>query len=41
VIADLLALEYMAVLGGSYTEHGLQQLSRLPKLRHLHIENEA
>jgi hypothetical protein len=39
-IADLPALEYLALLGGSYTEHGLQQLRRLPKLRHLHIERE-
>lgn len=27
------ALEYLALLGGSYTEHGLRQLTRLPKLR--------
>lgn len=38
VIADLPALEYLALLGGSYTEHGLWQLTRLRKLRHLHIE---
>jgi hypothetical protein len=41
VIADLPALEYLALLDGSYTEHGLQQLRRLPKLRHLHIEREG
>jgi hypothetical protein len=35
-IADLSALEYLTLLGGSYTEHGLRQLTRLPKLRHLH-----
>ena len=40
VIADLPALEYLALLGGSYTGHGLQQLRRLPALRHLHIERE-
>jgi hypothetical protein len=39
-IADLPALEYLALLDGAYTEHGLQQLRRLPKLRHLHIERE-
>jgi hypothetical protein len=38
VIADLPALEYLALLDGAYTEHGLRQLARLPKLRHLHIE---
>ena len=41
VIADLPALEYLSLLDGSYTEHGLQQLARLPKLRHLHIEREG
>jgi hypothetical protein len=41
VIADLPALKSLSLLGGSYTEHGLQQLSRLAKLRHLHIENEG
>jgi hypothetical protein len=41
VIADLPALEYLALLDGAYTEHGLQQLARLPKLRHLHIEREG
>jgi hypothetical protein len=41
MIADLPALEYLALLDGAYTEHGLQQLSRLPKLRHLHIEREG
>jgi hypothetical protein len=40
-IADLPALQYLALLDGSYTEHGLQQLRRLPKLRHLHIEREG
>jgi len=39
-IADLPALEYLSLLDGSYTGHGLQQLARLPKLRHLHIERE-
>lgn len=41
MIADLPTLEYLALLDGSYTEHGLQQLGRLPKLRHLHIEREG
>jgi hypothetical protein len=40
-IADLPALEYLALLDGAYTEEGLQQLGRLPKLRHLHIEREG
>jgi hypothetical protein len=40
-IADLPALEDLSLLGGSYTEHGLQQLRRLPQLRHLHIERES
>jgi hypothetical protein len=40
-IADLPALEYLALLGGSYTEQGLRQLRRLPKLGHLHIEREG
>jgi hypothetical protein len=40
-IADLPALEYLALLDGAYTEHGLQQLARLPKLRHLHIERKG
>lgn len=40
VIAGLPALEYLSLLHGSYTEHGLRQLSRLPKLRHLHVERE-
>ena len=40
-IADLPTLEYLALLDGSYTEHGLQQLRRLPKLQHLHIEREG
>jgi hypothetical protein len=38
VIADLPALEYLSLMDGSYTEQGLRQLVRLPKLRHLHIE---
>lgn len=41
VIADLPALEYLALLDGAYTEQGLQQLARLPRLRHLHIEREG
>jgi hypothetical protein len=41
MIADLPALEYLSLLDGAYTEHGLQQLRRLPKLRHLHIEREG
>jgi len=41
VIADLPALEYLSLMDGSYTEHGLQHLTRLPKLRHLHIEREG
>ena len=41
VIADLPALEYLSLLDGSFTGHGLQQLARLPKLRHLHIEREG
>jgi hypothetical protein len=40
-IADLPALESLSLLGRFYTEHGLQQLRRLPKLRHLHIEREG
>jgi hypothetical protein len=40
-IADLPALEYLALLDGSYTEQGLQQLRRLPYLRHLHVEREG
>ena len=39
-ISDLPALDYLALMGGSYTEHGLQQLCHLPTLRHLHIERE-
>jgi hypothetical protein len=39
-IAELPELGSLSLLGGSYTEHGLQQLRRLPKLRHLHIERE-
>jgi hypothetical protein len=38
VIADLPALEYLSLMDGSYTEHGLRHLVRLPKLRHLHVE---
>jgi hypothetical protein len=41
VIADLPALEYLALMGGSYTARGLQQLRRLPQLCHLHIEREG
>jgi hypothetical protein len=41
VIAGLPALEYLSLLDGSYTGHGLQQLARLPKLRHLHIERQG
>ncbi|MCW2932238.1 MAG: hypothetical protein JWM19_3200 [Actinomycetia bacterium] len=41
MIADLPALEYLALLDGAYTGHGLQQLRRLPKLRHLHVEREG
>jgi hypothetical protein len=41
MIADLLALEYLSLLDGAYTEDGLRQLARLPKLRHLHIEREG
>ncbi|HEX9519755.1 MAG TPA: hypothetical protein VF940_26710 [Streptosporangiaceae bacterium] len=40
-IADLPALESLSLLGGSYAEQGLQQLRRLPKLRHLHVEREG
>jgi hypothetical protein len=40
-IADLPALEYLAIPDGAYTPHGLQQLRRMPKLRHLHIEREG
>ena len=40
VIAALPALESLSLLGGSYTDHGLQQLGRLPRLRHLHIEKD-
>jgi hypothetical protein len=39
-IAALPALQALTLLGGSYTEQGLQQLTRLPKLQHLHIERE-
>jgi hypothetical protein len=41
VIADLPALELLSLLDGAYTERGLEQLGRLPKLRHLHIEREG
>jgi hypothetical protein len=37
-IAELPALAALTLLGGSYTDRGLQHLTRLPKLRHLHIE---
>ena len=40
-ITDLPALQYLALLDGSYTEQGLRQLRRLPELRHLHIEREG
>jgi hypothetical protein len=40
-IAGLPALEYLALLDGAYTEQGLRQLVRLPKLRHRHIEREG
>jgi hypothetical protein len=40
VISALPVLESLSLLGGSYTRHGLQQLRRLPTLRHLHIERE-
>ncbi len=39
-IAGLPVLEALTLLGGSYTEHGLRRLTRLPRLRHLHIERE-
>jgi hypothetical protein len=39
-IAGLPALEALSLLGGSYTERGLQQLRRLPRVQHLHIERE-
>jgi hypothetical protein len=41
MIADLPALEYLALLDGAYTEQGLRQVVRLPRLRHLHIEREG
>jgi hypothetical protein len=41
MVAGLPALEYLALLNGAYTEQGLGQLVRLPKLRHLHIEREG
>jgi hypothetical protein len=41
MIADLPALEDLSLLDGAYTEDGLRQLCRLPKLRHLHIEREG
>lgn len=41
MIAALPALERLTLLDGGYTEHGLRQLRRLPKLRHLHIEREG
>jgi hypothetical protein len=40
-IADLPNLEFLSLLGGCYTEHGLRQLVRLPNLRHLHVEREG
>lgn len=39
-VASLPALEALSLLGGSYTEQGLRQLCRLPRLQHLHIERE-
>ena len=39
-IADLPAIEALTLLGGSYTERGLQRLTRPPRLQHLHIERE-
>jgi hypothetical protein len=41
MIAGLPALEYLALLDGAYSGHGLRQLARLPRLRHLHIEREG
>jgi hypothetical protein len=41
MIAGLPALEYLALLNGAYSGHGLRQLARLPRLRHLHIEREG
>lgn len=40
-IAGLPNLEYLSLLDGSYTTQGLQNLARLPRLRHLHIEREG
>jgi hypothetical protein len=40
-IAGLPALQMLMLLGGSYTEHGLQQLTRLPRLRHLYIQRDG
>ena len=40
MIADLPALESLSLPGGSYA-NGLQQLRRLPTLRHLHLEREG
>jgi hypothetical protein len=37
---DRLEQRALSLLGGSYTEHGLQQLTRPPKLHHLRIERE-
>lgn len=39
-IAELPALGALTLLGGSYTDRGLQHLTRLSKLQHLHIERE-
>lgn len=41
MIANLPSLEYLSLLDGAYTEHGLRQLRRLPKLGHLHVEREG
>ena len=40
-IAGLPALEYLSLLDGAYTEYGLRQLRRLPRLSHLHVEREG
>jgi hypothetical protein len=41
VIAALPALEKLTLLNGGYTEHDLQQLGRMRKMRHLHVEREG
>jgi hypothetical protein len=40
-IADLPALQVLMLLGGSYTERGLQQLARLPRLRELYLQRDG